>query len=56
MTFAKHVKDKLIFLACYNVFPSAPVLETFSDPAKSTIKRLLTLAWDVSVLNWLNVS
>jgi hypothetical protein len=51
ITFAKHVNDKLIFLACYKVFPYAPVFETFSDPAKSTMKSLLTLACSVIALN-----
>lgn len=56
ITFAKHVNDKLIFLACYKVFPYAPVFETFSDPAKSTMKSLLTLACSVIALNWLRVN
>lgn len=56
MTFAKHVRDKFIFFACYKVLPSAPVFDTFSDPAKSTINRLLVLACWVSELNWLSVN
>jgi hypothetical protein len=51
ITFAKHVKDKFIFFACYKVLPYAPVLETFSEPAKSTINKLLTLACSVSEFN-----
>lgn len=29
ITFAKQVRDKLIFLACSKVFPYAPVFDTF---------------------------
>lgn len=36
ITFPKAVKLVFIFLASYSTFPSAPVLEIFSLPARST--------------------
>ena len=36
ITFPKEESDKFIFFASSNVSPIAPVLETFSLPAKST--------------------
>ena len=36
ITFPNAESDKFIFLASSNVSPIAPVLETFSLPAKST--------------------
>ena len=40
MTLHNADKDRLIFLASSSVFPSAPDLDIFSDPAKSTIFNL----------------
>ena len=36
ITLPKFVKDKFIFFAYYSTLPSAPVLDIFYDPAKST--------------------
>jgi len=36
ITFPNAVKLAFIFLASYKIFPSAPVLDIFSLPAKST--------------------
>lgn len=36
ITLPSVVKERLIPLASFNVYPLAPVLPTFSDPARST--------------------
>ena len=36
MTFPKQESEKFIFLDYYKTYPLAPLLRTFSEPAKST--------------------
>ena len=43
MTFPSADRDLLIFLASSRFWPEAPVLPTFSEPAKSTNASLPTL-------------
>ena len=55
ITFPRVVKLALIFLASSKVFPSAPVLEIFSLPARSTKYNLPVLALRSATLSWLTV-
>jgi hypothetical protein len=36
ITFPSAVRDKLIFIPSFNVYPVAPVFDDLSEPAKST--------------------
>jgi hypothetical protein len=53
MTIPKADNDLLIFFASSRVCPVAPVLPTFSEPAKSTKYKLPVFNAPVSVFRWL---
>lgn len=56
MTLPKFVSDKLIFFASYKTFPSAPVFDTFYDPARSIKYSLLVLELESWLLNWFKLN
>ena len=52
MTLPRPLSDLLIYCASRSVSPSAPVLLTFSEPARSTRVSLLVLVDPVKVFTW----
>ena len=52
ITFPSAERDLLIFLASSRVWPVAPVLPTFSDPARSTRKSCPERMEPVSMFFW----
>lgn len=56
ITVPKLVKLRLIFLASYSTFPSAPVFDIFSLPARSMRKSLLVLDGPSGRAVWERVS
>jgi len=53
MTIPNAERDLLIFFASSSVCPVAPVLPTFSEPAKSTKYKFPVFTAPVSVFFWL---